>query len=60
MFYMDSSVLSGVPHQTIVLPVERQPDVARQDLILLVQINNLLQTINQIHFELDSFSVFSL
>ena len=57
--YMDSSVLSGVPHKTIVLPVERKPDVARQDLILFVQINNLLQTIKT-HFELNSFSVCSL
>ena len=54
---MDISVLGGVPHQTIVLPVERQPDVARQDLILLVQINNLLQTINKTHFVWNSFSV---
>ena len=57
---MDISVLGGVPHQTIVLPVERQPDVARQDLILLVQINNLLQTINKTHFEWNSFSVCTL
>ena len=51
---MDSPVLSGVPHQTIVLPVQGQPDVARQDLILFVQINNLLQTIKK-HFEWNSF-----
>ena len=43
--YMDSSVLCGVPHEAVILPVQRQPDVARQDLILLVQVNNLLQTI---------------
>ena len=41
---MDSPVLGSIPHETIILPVERQPDVARQDLIFLVQVNNLLQT----------------
>ena len=43
VFYMDISVLRGVPHESIILPVEGQPDVARQDLILLVQVNNLLE-----------------
>ena len=56
-FYLDSSVLSRVPHKTIVLPVERQPDVARQDLILFVQINNLLQTIKT-YYEWNVYSLY--
>ena len=43
VFYMDISVLRGVPHESIILPVEGQPDVTCQDLILLVQVNNLLE-----------------
>ena len=53
--YMDSSVLRRVPDEAIILPVEGQPDVARQDLILLVQVNNLLQTLGILLMGLNFF-----
>ena len=53
--YMDSPVLRGVPDEAIILPVEGQPDVARQDLILLVQVNNLLQTLGILLMGLNFF-----
>ena len=39
---IDASILCWVPHQTIIIPVERQPNIACQDLVLLIQINYLL------------------
>ena len=45
--HRDAAVLGGVPLHAVVVPVEGQPDVARQDLVLLVQVHDLLQTARQ-------------
>ena len=39
----DIAVLLGVPDQPRVGPGEGQPQVGRQDLVTLIQVNNLLQ-----------------
>ena len=46
--YRDVAVLGGLPLHVRVVPVQRQPVVRGQDLVLLVQVDYLLQPSNGI------------